>query len=63
MGTESTQHKVIYDVDGYRITLSSYDDKEFNINDINSFRISDGENEVRVYKRYEYLEETIPMIE
>ena len=62
-GAEISNFNVTYSVDGYQVTIKYYKDKSSNINDIDYFLISDGENEAGVYVRYKNLKKTIPIIE
>lgn len=59
-GAGDSWYNVYYDVDGYRITIDSYEDKASNIND---FSISDGENRNTIYARNKYQQGNMPTIE
>ena len=50
-GPDDTWYNVTYKVDGYKITMDSYDDKKSNIGEISDFTISDGENRITVENR------------
>lgn len=59
-GIDDTWYDVIYDVDGFQITINSYEDKT--IDDIDDFLISDGENSSTIHAKYKIIDETIPII-
>lgn len=51
---DDSWYNVTYDVNGYRVTIDSYEDKVSNINDIDDFSISDGENGNTIYTQNRY---------
>ncbi len=61
-GAGDTEYDVTYSVDGYQITISSYEEKVSAFDDIDDFLISDGENRSRIYAKFNFVDEIIPII-
>ena len=62
-GVNDRWYNVTYEVDGYRITISSDEDRTSDINEIRDFFITDGENQSTICVRKSYNKTDAPIIE
>lgn len=62
-GVNDQWYNVTYEVDGYRITISSDEDRTSDINEIRDFFITDGENQSTICVRKSYNKTDAPIIE